>query len=383
MDILEIKKKNIKNILIGHFFIAISTALVSFFLPYFLKEKGLTILQIGGLFTVSLGLGSLFIALYYSNIIKSIKLKTGFKIAIFIKSLQNLFPFLIPNSIGALSSTISQNVGGKIEGVSDDVGIQHNLSKNNQRKTSSYYLMLDSFGQSIGILLSIFLIIYLGFNYSFLVFFLLSFIPLFFYFRVEDKTRFKPKKKMILPNLSKELKLFIFSEMVYWLALSASFGLVVTFLVTGDRLSSSFAWIGYLFIALYVSITFTTLLSHKFLDKKNLTKTSIIGMIILLFSSLIIIFSENIWVVLGAFILEGIGAGIWVPSKQAFVWKLTPKENREKVAGYVSGFRGLVSAIGPLLGGFLVTAGGILAPFYLKAGLSILVIGIYIYIIKK
>jgi len=138
-----------------------------------------------------------------------------------------------------------------------------------------------------------------------------------------------------------------------------------------------------MFIALYTSITITTLLSHKFLEKKDLTKTSIIGMFILLLSAVVIIISTNIWIVLGAFILEGIGAGIWTPSKQALVWKLTQKENREKVSGYVNGSRGFVSAISPLVGGLLVTAGGILAPFYFKAGLSLLVIGIYLYILKK
>ena len=138
-----------------------------------------------------------------------------------------------------------------------------------------------------------------------------------------------------------------------------------------------------MFIALYLSITITTLLSHKFLDRKNLVKTSIIGMFILLISALIIIISTNTWIVLGAFILEGIGAGIWVPSKQAFVWGLTQKENREKVSGYTLGFRAFVSSLGPLVGGFLVTIGGILAPFYFKAGLSLLVIGIYFYVSRE
>jgi len=377
-----LKKENIKNVLSGHFFISVSTALTSFFLAYFLKMQGLTILQIGFLFSIGLAFGGLIISLVYSKIVKKIKLKNGLTISAIIKSFQNLFLFIIPTSFGVLASKISTEIGSKMQSVSEDVTMQHNVPHGKHRKIVSYSLITDSFGQVFGILLSIFLIIYIGFNYSFLAFFLISLIPIFFYLKVNDKSRFRLKKKIKLPKLSNNLKLFIFSEIIYWLALGASFSLVVTFLVT-DRLSSSFAWIGYLFIALYASITITTLLSHRFLDKKDLTKTSIIGMFILFISSLIILISTNILVILGAFVLEGIGAGIWVPSKQAIVWRLTQKENREKVSGYIFGFRGFVSAVGPLIGGLLVTSFGILAPFYFKGGLSLLVIGIYSYILIK
>ncbi|MEX2017316.1 MAG: MFS transporter [Candidatus Pacearchaeota archaeon] len=382
MKVDELKKRNIRNIFTADFFGVLSTALIAFFLPYFLKEKGLSILQIGGLFTIAIAAGGLIISLIYSKIIKNIKLKNGLAISSFIASFQNLFLFFIPTSFGVFGSKVSNLIGGKTGSISRDVALQHNIPKKGHRTIGSYSLIIDGFAESFGILLAILLITYIGFKYSFLAFFSISLIPIYFYLKVDDKTRFKLKNKVKIPKLSKYLKLFIFSELVYWLALSASFDLVVTFLVT-DRLSSSFAWIGYLFIALYVSIAITTLLSHKFLDKKDLTKTSIIGMFVLFLSAMVIIFSTNIWIVLGAFVLEGVGAAIWVPSKVAIIWKLTQKENREKVSGYISGFRGITSALGPITGGLLVTAGGILAPFYFKAGLSILVIGIYIYILRK
>ena len=374
------KKKNLNNIIFGHFFIAVSTALASFFLAYFLKEKGLTILQIGFLFSLGIAAGGFLFSIVYSKIIKRIKFRTGFVVAVFVKSLQNLLLFLFPTSLGAMGSQASTDIGQKIENISEDVTIQHNLEKKESRKISSRFLWNDGLGQSVGIIISIILITYLGFKYSFLIFFLIGFVPLFFYLGVNDKNRFKAKEKTKPPKLSRQLKLFAFSEMVYWLALSVSFELAITFLVT-DRLQSSFAWIGYLFIGLYASITITTILTQKFLDKKDYTKTSIIGMFILFLSAIIILVSTNIWIVLGSFILEGIGAGIWVPSKTAFVWKLTQKENREKVSGYIFGFRGFVNAIGPFVGGVLVSLFGILAPFYFKAGLSLIVIAIYSYIL--
>jgi MFS family permease len=82
-------------------------------------------------------------------------------------------------------------------------------------------------------------------------------------------------------------------------------------------------------------------------------------------------------------VLEGIGAGIWVPSKSAIYWKLTGKESRENVSGYLFGWKEITSIIGPLVGGFLATYLGILSPFYFKAILSLVVIGIYIYVLRK
>lgn len=378
----NLKGENLKNLFFGHFFITVSSALVLFFLSYFLKEKGLTILQIGFLLSIGLALGSLILGLVYSKILKKISLRFGLILSTLTESFQNLFLFAFPTSFGAFGSKFSSQFGSGMYAISEDVSIQHNLDKKNHRKISSSFLGIDSIGQSVGILIAIFLIIYLGFVYSFFIFFVISLIPLLFYVRITDKTRFKRKKKMKIPSLSKYLKLYILSEVIYWLALSSSFDLVVTFLVTG-RLSASFEWIGYLFIGLYISIAITTFLTEKFLSKKEYTKTSILGMAILFLSALIIIFSVNLWVILGAFILEGVGAGIWVPSKTAFVWKLTQKENRENVSGYVFSLTGFVNAVGPLVGGILVSVGGILLPFYFKAILSIIVIAIYSYILIK
>lgn len=82
-------------------------------------------------------------------------------------------------------------------------------------------------------------------------------------------------------------------------------------------------------------------------------------------------------------ILEGIGAGIWSPSHEAYYWKNTKPSLRETVVGYYWGWLGFFKTIGPLAGGFIVVAfNSFLAPFVLKAGVAVLSIVLYFSIIK-
>lgn len=290
--------------------------------------------------------------------------------------------FVFPNITGAFVSKFIHQMQKPSMRISTDVTLQHNSSKNMHRKINSFHLAADNFGIILGIILSLFLINMIGFRYSLLVFSLLTVPCIFFYFRVSDNTRFKPKKNVKLPSISGKLKLILFSEIIYWLALGSSFALVITFLVS-DRFGGSIEWVGFLFLALYMSMNTTVFITRKFLDGFDLIKTSIFGMFILFLSALVIIFSTNLYWVFFSMILEGIGAGIWVPSKSAVYWKLTDKASREKVSGYLNGWRSFVSAIGPLVGGFLVVYIGILAPFYFKAGITGISILVYWYVLKS
>jgi MFS family permease len=379
----ELKRNNIRNVLIGTFFASFSFALISIFLPFFLKEKGLSALEIGGLFTLSIAAGSLFFGLFFSRILRKIKLKLGLISYGIFNFFRTFVLYLFPNLGGVVANQFTSEISKHVYRISTDSTIQHNIKKGEERKTGTLWNLIDCLGLIFGIVFCIFLIPLIGFRYSFLLFSLIAFISFFFYFRIDDKTRLKSLKKFKhLPKISKKLKLIFVADMFYYMALSASFSLVVTFLVS-EKFSGGILQIGLLFIALYVSMSLTLFLTKEKLKKINELKTTILGMFILLSAALIVIFSENFYFIFGAFILEGIGAGIWVPSRTILQWKNTEKENKEKVSGWFSGLKGFVQTLGPLLGGFLITTFGVNSPFYLKAGTSILSLGIYFYILKK
>jgi len=379
----ELKRNNIRNVLIGTFFASFSFALVSFFLPFFLKEKGLSALEIGGLFTLSIAAGSLFFGLFFSRILRKLKLKFGLLSYAILNFFRTFILYLFPVIGGAAINRFTNEIAKHVYRVSTDSTIQHNLVEGEEKKASILWNISDILGLMIGIILSIILIPFIGFKFSFLIFALIALVSLFFYFRVNDKTRLKSEKKFNhLPKISKKLKLIFFADLLYYLALASSFSLVITFLVS-EKLSGGIFQIGLLFIALYGSMNVALFLTKNKLKKIDEIKTAIFGMFLLLVSAVIVILSKSFYLVFCAFILEGIGAGVWVPSRTALQWKNTDKECREKVSGWFSGLKGFVQAFGPLVGGFLITIIGINAPFYFKAGISIVSLGIYFYILKK
>ncbi|MFH1801876.1 MAG: MFS transporter [archaeon] len=381
MNTQKIKQKNIRMALIGASFISASTVMISFFLPYFLKEKGLGILEIGFLFTIGLAVGSLLFGVIFSKILDKIRLRTGLISTSLLSSISTLIVYISPSLGGALLSKIGNRVESVIAYISNDVTMQHNVTEKTRKKVSALHLISDTFGLTIGLILGVLLIKTYNFSVAFLVFAILAIPALFFFSKVDDKTRFRRKEKNKLKKIPLKLKLILISELAYWLGLASSFALVVTFLVT-DKFQGSIEWIAILFIGLYISITVTTLVMNKLAKRLNLIKTSIFGMFILLLSAIVIILSTNLYFVFIAFLLEGIGAGIWVPSKTAIYWQLAPKNQRESISGYLFGTRSFLNNLGPLVGGWLAVTFGILGPFYLKAGIAIFSILIYISILK-
>lgn len=377
-----VKLKNIRRINWGQFLASLVPVIISIYLPFFLKEQGFSILEIGAIFTIGMAFGGFVFSIVFSRVLRKIKLKVGLIFSGIFMFLQGAILYIFPTSFGATIAKFANTLEQSSYEVVHDVAMQHNVPKGGHRNIGSLALIYGSAGLLVGIVLGYLIITWFGFRTTFLVFTLLS-LPLFYlYSGIKDDTRPKVKLDKRLPKIPGKLKVVLFAELLYWFSMAASFALVITFLVT-DRFGSSMFWIGVMFAGLYLSIVITTLITKKFLDKKNLMRTSIIGMFLLCLSAIVIIISSNVYFVLVGMILEGIGAGIWVPSKIAVYWKLTEGEMREKVAGYLFGWRQITGTVGPLFGGILVTYLGIVAPFFFKGIITLLIIGIYFYIMRK
>lgn len=378
----DIKNRNVLNVVKGVFFVALSASIALLFLPFFLKEQGLSALEIGGLFTISIAIGSLLFSLVFSKILRRIKLSSGLFLSGIFNFFRVFFVYLFPNLGGAVASKVSGELYNPTGRISVDSTLQHNVKKGKEKRASSLNIIFEGTGFVLGVIISMILINEFGFRISFLVLSIFALPALIFYSKVNESTRFKEKTRLKLPKISKTSKTLLFSEIIYWFALASSFAIVITFLVS-DKLSGTIFNLGALFIALYGSMSLTTYFTKDKFRKFNEIKISILGMSILFVSPILVILSSNFYVVLTAFILEGIGAGIWVPSKTSLLWKNTKKENREKVSGWLSGFRGFVQTLGPLTGGFLITQFGINYPFYLKAGICVVALSVYVSLLRK
>lgn len=378
----DLKKRNVRYLFLGEFFFFLTSICGSFFLPYFLKEEGFNIAQIGLFMTLGIALGTLIVAIFFSKIQKRIRLKYGLATGSVFEIISSGALVIFPNSIGTVIREGFHRIGTNVYNVAGDISFQHNTEEKNKRTINSTKLTVEGFAYIIGLGLSVFLILNFGYRLSFFIFALLGIPALIFVLKVNDDTRFKQENKQKKEKISGVLKLFLAADIIYNFALSASFVLVMTFLIS-DKYSGSISWIAFLFGTLYVSMTLSSILTKRLLNKMNLVLSTILGMAVLILSAVLIIISTDLYVVLAAMVLEGIGAGIWVPSQYAYYWKLTKPSQREAVSGYYNGIKSSTKAIAPLFGGWIAATLGILAPFYMKIILAAISIVIYIYVFMK
>ena len=71
-------------------------------------------------------------------------------------------------------------------------------------------------------------------------------------------------------------------------------------------------------------------------------------------------------------LLHGVGAGMIWPALSAFIVDLAPVERRGETMGFLSGMEMIGFALGPLLGGFLYSLGGMNLPFWGCSALALL-----------
>jgi FtsH-binding integral membrane protein len=96
----EKKVRNLRNYFFGYLLIILSGTLMAYFLPFYLKEQGLAILQIGAFLTIGIALGSLLGSLIFGNFLKKMKLRTGLFISGIFTFLYSFIFFIFPSYTG-------------------------------------------------------------------------------------------------------------------------------------------------------------------------------------------------------------------------------------------------------------------------------------------
>ncbi|MDI9893951.1 MFS transporter [Rhodococcus sp. IEGM 1381] len=86
--------------------------------------------------------------------------------------------------------------------------------------------------------------------------------------------------------------------------------------------------------------------------------------------------APNIEVLIAARLLQGVGAALLTPSSLALISASIKAEDRGAAIGLWSGLGGVASAIGPLLGGWLVDAVGWRAVFLINIPLAVVVVSV-------
>lgn len=111
-------------------------------------------------------------------------------------------------------------------------------------------------------------------------------------------------------------------------------------------------------------------------DRWGRKRVFLAGVIWFAAASLLCAMAPNIETLVGARALQGIGAALLTPGSLALISASMDEEDRGAAIGTWSGLAGVSTAIGPLLGGWLVEAVSWRAVFYLNLPLSAVIVWI-------
>jgi multidrug resistance protein len=107
------------------------------------------------------------------------------------------------------------------------------------------------------------------------------------------------------------------------------------------------------------------------------------GTIIIAISSFLNATAVEFWQFLVYRLLEGVGAAMWITSRQALLADILRPEERGRILSYFSSFILIGSAAGPTVGGIVASAWNIRAPFYIYTTVSVISLVLTFIFIKE
>jgi EmrB/QacA subfamily drug resistance transporter len=137
--------------------------------------------------------------------------------------------------------------------------------------------------------------------------------------------------------------------------------------------TSSLQWIlnGYT-----LSLASLILLGGSLGDRLGRRRIFVLGVCIFTGASLLCALSPTVEILIGARVLQGVGGALLTPGSLAMIESAFRAEDRPRAIGAWSGLTGVASAVGPLLGGYLVSAFSWRAVFLLNLPIGALVVAL-------
>jgi EmrB/QacA subfamily drug resistance transporter len=142
----------------------------------------------------------------------------------------------------------------------------------------------------------------------------------------------------------------------------------------GRDLNASLAGLQWTVTAYTLTLAALILLGGSLGDRLGRRRVFLIGVAWFALASALCGLAPDIGVLIGARVLQGVGGALLTPGSLAIIQATFAAEDRPRAVGAWSGLGGVASAIGPVLGGWLVQAGGWRWVFLLNLPLAAAVI---------
>ena len=111
-------------------------------------------------------------------------------------------------------------------------------------------------------------------------------------------------------------------------------------------------------------------------DRHGRRRIFVLGVCIFTVASLLCAVSPTVEILIGARVVQGIGGALLTPGSLAMIESAFRASDRPRAIGAWSGLTGVASAVGPLLGGYLVQAFSWRAVFLINLPIGALVVGL-------
>jgi EmrB/QacA subfamily drug resistance transporter len=171
-----------------------------------------------------------------------------------------------------------------------------------------------------------------------------------------------------------------------WVLLATVLGSGVSFLdatvvnvalpTIGRDLHATVAQLQWIVNAYTLTLAGLILLGGSLGDRYGRRRVFVLGVIWFAVASALCAAAPNVQVLIAARALEGIGGALLVPGSLAIIQASYVKQDRPKAVGAWSGLGGIAGAIGPFLGGWLVSAAGWRWVFLINLPLAAIVVAV-------
>ena len=146
----------------------------------------------------------------------------------------------------------------------------------------------------------------------------------------------------------------------------------------GRDLSASLGGLQWVVSGYTLSLAGLILLGGSLGDRLGRRRVFLIGVVWFALASALCGLAPSIGVLIGARVLQGVGGALLTPGSLSIIQASFVPEDRPRAVGAWSGLGGVAGAIGPLLGGWLVQAGGWRWVFFLNLPLALAVLAVTI-----
>ncbi len=144
----------------------------------------------------------------------------------------------------------------------------------------------------------------------------------------------------------------------------------------GEDLNASTSALQWILNGYTLALASLILLGGSLGDRHGRRRIFVLGVIIFTAASLLCAVSPTVEILIGARVVQGIGGALLTPGSLAMIESAFRASDRPRAIGAWSGLTGVASAVGPLLGGYLVQAFSWRAVFLINLPIGALVVGL-------